>query len=284
MIIAAHHISKAFLEKPILRDVSFQIEKGEKIAVVGMNGAGKTTLLRILLGEMEPDSGTVARVRDLEIGYLAQKQNVDFSLTVREELTAVKQPLIDMEARLAEQERRMAEVTGPALEKLMEEYLLLQDRFRNENGYGWRGEVNAVLNGLGFGGEAAQQLHLIEQDHPGITTGQHLRRTAVQFGYRHAGGVLQTIQKPVQLQFAVAGRVGRQDRQFSDVHRSLLSFQALLPFRLPVPSPLPARRKRRGTKNKRDNKDGDLDSPLLYNITTMISLTPWRTKSVEPLG
>lgn len=157
MIIAAHHISKAFLEKPVLRDVSFQIEKGEKIAVVGINGAGKTTLLRILLGEMEPDSGTVARVRDLEIGYLAQKQNVDSSLTIREELTAVKQPLIDMEARLAEQERRMAEVTGPALEKLMEEYLLLQDRFRNENGYGWRGEVNAVLNGLGFGGEAAQQ-------------------------------------------------------------------------------------------------------------------------------
>ncbi|WP_130836845.1 ribosomal protection-like ABC-F family protein [Lachnoclostridium sp. Marseille-P6806] len=173
MILATHHIHKAFLEKPVLQDVSFQLEKGEKAAIIGINGAGKTTLLKILLGELEPDSGTVSRVRDLSVGYLAQRQNVDSGHTVREELTAVKQPVIDMERRLTEYEARMAQVSGADLDSLMNEYLLLQDQFRNENGYGWRGEVNAVLNGLGFSGE--------EQDQ-GISTLSGGQKTRVALG------------------------------------------------------------------------------------------------------
>ena len=76
MILACHHISKAFLEKPVLNDVTFHIEKGEKCALVGINGAGKSTLLKIIMGELEPDSGTVVTERGLTVGYLAQIQNV----------------------------------------------------------------------------------------------------------------------------------------------------------------------------------------------------------------
>lgn len=108
MILACNHISKAFLEKPILTDVTFQIEKFEKVALVGINGAGKTTLLRIIMGDLIPDSGTVTRTRDLTVGYLAQIQNVNSENTIREELTSVRQPIIDMENKLTQYEKDMA--------------------------------------------------------------------------------------------------------------------------------------------------------------------------------
>ena len=60
MIIACHHITKEFVEKTILSDVTFHLEKGDRAAIVGINGAGKTTLLRIMAGEMDvPEPGSV---------------------------------------------------------------------------------------------------------------------------------------------------------------------------------------------------------------------------------
>ena len=60
MILSCHHISKSFLEVPVLTDVTFHLEKGEKAAIVGINGAGKSTLLKIITGEMKSDEGTVS--------------------------------------------------------------------------------------------------------------------------------------------------------------------------------------------------------------------------------
>ena len=60
MILSCSHISKAFAADVVLDDISFHIEDYEKAAIVGINGAGKTTLLRIIVGEMEPDSGAAA--------------------------------------------------------------------------------------------------------------------------------------------------------------------------------------------------------------------------------
>jgi ATP-binding cassette subfamily F protein 3 len=157
MILSCHHISKAFLEHPVLTDVTFGIEKGEKTALVGINGAGKTTLLRIIMGEMEPDSGTVTRTRDLSIGYLAQNQNVSSENTILQELMSVKQDLIDMEKKISGYEARMASVKGEALTALMEEYTDLMNRFERRNGYTYRGEVNGVLRGLGFSEEESAQ-------------------------------------------------------------------------------------------------------------------------------
>ena len=157
MILACNHISKAFLEKPILTDVTFQIEKFEKVALVGINGAGKTTLLRIIMGDLIPDSGTVTRTRDLTVGYLAQVQNVNSENTIREELTSVRQPIIDMENKLTQYEKDMAVEKGAALTSLVDDYNLLQDRFKILGGYGWRGEVNGILKGLSFDGDAADQ-------------------------------------------------------------------------------------------------------------------------------
>ncbi|MGZ6316880.1 MAG: ATP-binding cassette domain-containing protein, partial [Anaerolineales bacterium] len=72
-MLTVHHVSKTYGIQPILADISFSINAGERVGLVGPNGSGKTTLLRILAGMEIPDSGSVARTRpNLAVGYLAQ--------------------------------------------------------------------------------------------------------------------------------------------------------------------------------------------------------------------
>ncbi len=73
MILNISNLNKAYLEKPVLRDISFHIEDKEKAAIVGINGSGKTTLIKCILGEEEPDSGLIAFSKDKKLGYLAQQ-------------------------------------------------------------------------------------------------------------------------------------------------------------------------------------------------------------------
>lgn len=150
MILAVHHISKSFADKTVLSDVTFHLEKGEKAAIVGINGAGKSTLLKIITGEMEPDSGTVTFEKDATFGYLAQNQDLETDATIYDELMKVKQPIIDMEKKIAEDEKQMSSAKGEALGALMDEYTELLRRFDMENGYAYKGEVTGVLKGLGF--------------------------------------------------------------------------------------------------------------------------------------
>ena len=157
MILACHHISKQFLENPILTDVTFHMEKGEKAAIVGVNGAGKSTLLKIIIGQMQPDEGTVAFSKDTTFGYLAQNQNVSSEHTIYEEVLSVKQHLIDMEHQIDAYEKDMGKVQGAALEELMNSYTNLLHEFELQNGYGYKGEVSGVLKGLGFTQEEFDQ-------------------------------------------------------------------------------------------------------------------------------
>lgn len=71
-LLTAEHITKAYSERTLLKDVTLGIQEGEKIGVIGVNGMGKSTLLRILAGAEEPDEGTVIRGRNVKTGYLPQ--------------------------------------------------------------------------------------------------------------------------------------------------------------------------------------------------------------------
>ncbi|MCQ2346112.1 MAG: ABC-F family ATP-binding cassette domain-containing protein [Paludibacteraceae bacterium] len=71
-MLSIDHLSIEFLSQTVLEDISFLINKKERIAIVGKNGAGKTTMLRLIAGEMQPTSGTISRDADLKIGYLPQ--------------------------------------------------------------------------------------------------------------------------------------------------------------------------------------------------------------------
>ncbi len=162
MILSCHHISKAFLEVPVLSDVTFHLEKGDKAAIVGANGAGKSTLLKIMVrfaplaegsyveDTLSPDEGTVAYARDVTLGYLAQNQNLNSANTIYDELLAVKKHVIELEQKIERAEMMMGRLEGSELDDLMTEYNQLLHLFQLENGYAYKGEITGVLRGLGF--------------------------------------------------------------------------------------------------------------------------------------
>ena len=150
MILSCQNIEKAFLEKQVLKNCSFHIEDYEKAAIVGLNGAGKTTLLRIIVGQLEPDGGVVAFAKDKTFGYLAQDSAVNSDNTIYEELLSVKQHLLDLENQIRQAELSMKQLSGDALEELMQKYADLTHRFEMENGYAYKSELTGVLKGLGF--------------------------------------------------------------------------------------------------------------------------------------
>lgn len=150
MIIACHHISKEFVDKTVLSDITFHLEKGDRAAIVGINGAGKTTLLRIMAGEMEADSGSVTLSGGARLGYLAQDQGLDAASTIYQEALEAKREIIEMEEQLGRYEQEMESVRGNALNELIEAYTDLLHRFEMMNGYAYKGEIVGVLRGLGF--------------------------------------------------------------------------------------------------------------------------------------
>ena len=150
MILSCHAVSKAFGTDVILKSASFHIEDREKAAVVGINGAGKSTLLKIIIGEMEADSGEAVLSKGKTIGYLAQHQDLNSSRTIYEELLCVKQDILDLEAGIRKAEKTMKELSGDALEAALDQYARLNHEFEQKNGYAYKSEVVGVLKGLGF--------------------------------------------------------------------------------------------------------------------------------------
>lgn len=150
MILACHHISKAFGTDVILKDISFHIEDYEKAAIVGMNGAGKSTLLKIIMNEPPPDSGDVIFAKGKTVGYLAQHHSRDSQRTIYDELLDVKKDVIQLEESMAEVELSMKNADGEELEKLLQTYARLRQSFEDKNGYAYRSEIVGVLKGLGF--------------------------------------------------------------------------------------------------------------------------------------
>ena len=125
MILSCQNIRKAFGTDVILKNASFHIEDREKAAVVGINGAGKSTLLKIIVGELEADSGEAVLAKGKTLGYLAQHQDLLSSNTIYEELLTVKQEVLDLERDMHALERRMKELSGEDLEAALSQYTRL---------------------------------------------------------------------------------------------------------------------------------------------------------------
>ncbi len=84
------HISMEFASRPVLDDITFLVNRKERIALVGKNGAGKTTLLRLIAGEYQPTSGRISRETDMTIGYLPQVMFHQDGRTLREEVMSIR--------------------------------------------------------------------------------------------------------------------------------------------------------------------------------------------------
>ena len=87
MIITCNQVCTSYLDKPILKDLSFTINENDKIGVVGINGIGKSTLLKTILGKIELDSGIIYKKKDIKIAYLSQQPEFNEEATILEEAT-----------------------------------------------------------------------------------------------------------------------------------------------------------------------------------------------------
>ncbi|MBI2408355.1 MAG: ABC-F family ATP-binding cassette domain-containing protein [Gemmatimonadetes bacterium] len=140
----------------LLRDVSFTVAEGERWGIVGRNGSGKTTLFRLITGEQRPTAGAVARPGGLRLSLLDQHRDFGDAVTVWEAAAQPFAPLIALEASLAEQANRLADMGADPDLAALDRYGHDMERFAHEGGYEFHARVDAVLQGLGFDAEEAK--------------------------------------------------------------------------------------------------------------------------------
>src|SRR5688572_10601881 len=93
--VSAENLTKSFVEKPLFTNISFNIEQGDKIALVAKNGAGKTTLLRILAGKDNADSGKIWINKDVSVSFLDQNPQFEENKNVLENILSYNHPVIN---------------------------------------------------------------------------------------------------------------------------------------------------------------------------------------------
>lgn len=154
IILSCNNLTKSFGVESILENISFTVNEGDKIGVIGVNGTGKTTLFKIISGIYGYDSGEIYTSKDCEIGYLEQNTNFYSDNTIFTEVLEVFSDLIKMEENLRKMEceisDKSSETNSPDLQKLMDNYSHKLELFQNSNGYGYKSEAKGVLKGLGF--------------------------------------------------------------------------------------------------------------------------------------
>lgn len=147
MLFRLSDVTKSYGGTEILRGVTFQVNPGEKIGLVGRNGAGKTTVFRVITGEEAPDSGDVVKINGLKLGLL--QQHVDFSEkeSVHTAALSAFQHIHDMEAEMRRLEIVMA---SDASDEVLDRYANLQIEFEAADGFTCAARAEAILLGLGF--------------------------------------------------------------------------------------------------------------------------------------
>ncbi|WP_314793062.1 ABC-F family ATP-binding cassette domain-containing protein [Eggerthia catenaformis] len=148
MILSCSSLTKLYGDQEVLKNITFNIEAKDKLAVIGENGAGKSTLLKILQNEESYDSGTLSIAGDVTIGYLSQDHNFDLSLSIYETLESPYKNLKNIEKRMRYLETQMA--YSDHLDSIMKEYDALTVRFEESDGYTIESNIKGILNGLGF--------------------------------------------------------------------------------------------------------------------------------------
>ena len=134
----------------LFRDVTFTAAKGDRWGIIGRNGTGKTTLFRLITGDQEPTSGTVARQPGLRISLLEQHRDFGNASTVWEAAAGQFSDLLALEQSLAEQAIKIGVLGEASTSAMLARYDKDLERFDREGGYTFAPRVDAVLHGLGF--------------------------------------------------------------------------------------------------------------------------------------
>lgn len=155
------NVSKSYKGVTVLKDVSWEVKKGEKVGLVGVNGAGKTTQLRIISGLEEPDSGNVIKAKpNMKIAFLSQEFEVESTRTVKEEFMSAFKEEMEVAERL-EKVQKAIEKSVHDLElmgRLLDEFDLLQRRAEAVDLDVVDVKINKMMPELGFAPEDADRL------------------------------------------------------------------------------------------------------------------------------
>ena len=159
-MISVDGLTVEFGDRALFKDISFQINEKDRIALMGKNGAGKSTLLKILAGQRKPSRGNVSAPKDTVIAYLPQHLMTEDGRTVYEEASQAFAPLFAMEKRIDDLNRQLTERTdydSPAYYKLIEEVSALSEKYYSIDLTHFEADVEKTLLGLGFKREDLQR-------------------------------------------------------------------------------------------------------------------------------
>ncbi|GAA0755573.1 ABC-F family ATP-binding cassette domain-containing protein [Clostridium sartagoforme] len=154
IVLSCKDISKSYGIRDVLKNITFSINEGDKVGIIGGNGEGKSTLFKIISKEISQDSGEIFIDKNRTIGYLTQHVDLDLNNTIYDEMNLVFKELTDIENKLHTLEIKMNEPydenKASYHEKIIKDYTTLQDLYSHKGGYTYKGEISRVLKGLGF--------------------------------------------------------------------------------------------------------------------------------------
>jgi ATP-binding cassette subfamily F protein 3 len=147
-VVIASDLGKDIAGEPLLRGISFKLERRDRMTLSGRNGAGKTTLLRMLSGEASIDFGDLTLAKDTKIALHDQRPPRERDVTLRDYVLSGARELVAIEEQLSELEQAMAQ--GAHDDGTLSRYAQAQARLEHAGGYGWRDRALSALHGLGF--------------------------------------------------------------------------------------------------------------------------------------
>lgn len=153
LLLQTNDVMRRFGADVLFHNMNMQIQEHGRTALVGRNGAGKTTLLKMIAGITEPDEGTITKVKDLTIGYLAQDQGLDSQNSIWTELDTVFAPLHKMEKQIHDLEQQLADLdnSDSQYQQVLSRYDNLQTTFKKQGGFEYASRMRGILHGFGFG-------------------------------------------------------------------------------------------------------------------------------------
>ena len=154
-VLIASDLSKDMVGNPLLRGVSFKLERRDRLTIAGRNGAGKTTLLRMLAGETSVDGGDLSFQKGVKVSLHDQRPPRDRTLSLRDYVLSGCAELVALEAELT----RLAQKMADGDDKSFDQYSRAEARLEHAGGWAWRDRATAMVRGLGFNdGDLDRQL------------------------------------------------------------------------------------------------------------------------------
>lgn len=154
IVLSCKGISKSYGITEVLKDITFSINEGDKVGIIGANGEGKSTLFKILTRELSQDDGEVFIDKNKSLGYLSQHLDLESCNSIYDEMLLVFEDLQRLEKKIQDLEEKMNEPYDESKadyhEKIIKDYGIAQDLYENRGGYTYKGEISRVVKGLGF--------------------------------------------------------------------------------------------------------------------------------------